>query len=221
MSKKGCQCAECQWCESEMKTHKVDPMKSFIKNEKTGCWEWTRSLINGFGYCGKKKPLAHRWFYEKFVGPIPERTRLDHICKNRLCVNSGHLQIKPLLMTDRATHWRSAKMKKGVTECEWKHLGGCSKAKLHTAHIDQNPFNNDLSNLKKLCPSHHFLFDRGAINLSSTSTPEFYIDESGRRRYYFKLQRDMENRAKRTGSKMRGNGWTIKGRAIVIRRKHK
>jgi hypothetical protein len=60
-----------------------------------GCWEWTGAPNpNGYGYAtaGSKRPLAHRLVYELLVGPIPDGLQLDHLCRNRLCVNPDHLE---------------------------------------------------------------------------------------------------------------------------------
>lgn len=35
---------------------------------------------------------AHREMYERIVGPIPPELQLDHLCRNRRCVNPGHLE---------------------------------------------------------------------------------------------------------------------------------
>ena len=35
--------------------------------------------------------LAHRAFYEHYVGIVPEGLTLDHLCRVRLCVNPQHL----------------------------------------------------------------------------------------------------------------------------------
>lgn len=37
--------------------------------------------------------LAHRFVYETLIGPIPGGMTLDHLCKNKLCVNPEHLEV--------------------------------------------------------------------------------------------------------------------------------
>jgi hypothetical protein len=56
-----------------------------------GCWEWTGYVgRKGYGYYGRR--VAHRLVYESKVGPIPEGLELDHLCRNRRCVNPEHLE---------------------------------------------------------------------------------------------------------------------------------
>jgi hypothetical protein len=35
---------------------------------------------------------AHRFVYENTVGLIPDGLVLDHLCRNRACINPGHLE---------------------------------------------------------------------------------------------------------------------------------
>lgn len=35
--------------------------------------------------------VAHRAYYEKYKDPIPEGMTLDHLCRNRGCVNPDHM----------------------------------------------------------------------------------------------------------------------------------
>ena len=67
------------------------------------CWEWHGTLIDGYGSftlstCSVR---AHRVSYEMLVGPIPEGLQLDHLCRNRRCVNPWHLEPVPQLVNIR------------------------------------------------------------------------------------------------------------------------
>ena len=54
------------------------------------CLEWIGAIGNG-GY-GRVTFLAHRLSYEMFKGPIADGMVLDHLCRNRKCVNPCHLE---------------------------------------------------------------------------------------------------------------------------------
>jgi HNH endonuclease len=65
---------------------------------ETGCWVWERSLTTkGYGNTSKdgKTALAHRVYYEQAKGPIPEGLQIDHLCRNRACVNPDHMEAVP------------------------------------------------------------------------------------------------------------------------------
>lgn len=66
-----------------------------IRIAEDGCWVWTAALNNhGYGqiYSAGKPRKAYRVAYELFVGPIPEGLQIDHLCRNRKCVNPAHLE---------------------------------------------------------------------------------------------------------------------------------
>lgn len=64
----------------------------FVRDE-SGCWTWTGALRGqGYGGYGAPNRVAHRMVYELLVGPIPDGLTLDHLCRNRLCVNPAHLE---------------------------------------------------------------------------------------------------------------------------------
>jgi len=56
------------------------------------CWAWSGGLSSqGYARLGRGM-YAHRISYEIYVGPIPDGTELDHLCRNRGCVNPDHLE---------------------------------------------------------------------------------------------------------------------------------
>lgn len=61
------------------------------------CWNWTAGQFIGQGYgmyqLDKKPWRAHRLMMTSIHGPIPSSTHVDHICRNRTCVNPAHLQL--------------------------------------------------------------------------------------------------------------------------------
>lgn len=77
---------------------KVFPVGYVI--QESGCWDWVGGRDpDGYGvykqgkqFVGRRSMRAHRWVYEQTKGFIPEGLQLDHLCRNRLCVNPAHLE---------------------------------------------------------------------------------------------------------------------------------
>lgn len=66
-------------------------------NKTDSCWLWLGAVSRGYGhFVVSQRPTktlrAHRYSYELLVGQIPEGLTIDHLCRNRLCVNPDHLE---------------------------------------------------------------------------------------------------------------------------------
>lgn len=86
--------------EKNLRTGKIhrDVVRFLSKFEacNEGCWPWKAYVAyNGYGQIGLagKVVYAHRFSYELFRGPIPLGLELDHLCRNRRCVNPWHLEV--------------------------------------------------------------------------------------------------------------------------------
>ncbi len=77
--------------------HKHPQHAPYAVDLDTGCWVW-QGDFGGRGYGrvwvgpGKPRRNAHRFYFESVYGPVPEGLVLDHLCRNRACVNPEHME---------------------------------------------------------------------------------------------------------------------------------
>jgi hypothetical protein len=92
--------------------HKRRAPTPYLVDEATGCWEWQWAKNRGgYGHTratdGRSIP-AHRKMWEAVNGPVPEGLELDHLCRNRSCVNPAHLE--PVTRGENARRGARAKL---------------------------------------------------------------------------------------------------------------
>ena len=68
--------------------------------DDNGCWVWTGPCSgNGRGGGYPRMSLdgqtvaVHRVMYTHVHGYVPGKKQIDHLCRNRMCVNPDHLEM--------------------------------------------------------------------------------------------------------------------------------
>ena len=99
----GCDPSEPNIFAMTRKTTTPEPLVSLPENirkritidRETGCWNWTGSKTDGYGYASVNGKLwrVHRFVYTKLRGPIPDGMVTDHLCRNRGCSNPDHIEV--------------------------------------------------------------------------------------------------------------------------------
>lgn len=115
----------------------MDRFLSKIEQRDNGCIEWLGGIAGeGYGYfyegharTSHGKVYAHRWSYEQFVGPIPDGLHLDHLCRNRRCVNPDHLEA----VTPAENQRRATIIKQPKTHCRNGHQYTAENTFVNTA----------------------------------------------------------------------------------------
>jgi len=121
--------------------------------EGDACWEW-QGLINPAGYGlihdAGRNVLAHRVAVELATGaPVPAGMEVDHLCRNRRCVNPEHLEVVTREENVARSDWPSAvnarkthcihghefdSQNTQITREGWRKCRTCERARCRAAH---------------------------------------------------------------------------------------
>jgi hypothetical protein len=116
------------------------------------CWEWPELDMNGYGTSvgGRTRDgswnKAYRTSYLAFVGPIPRRYQVDHLCRNRACVRPSHLEA----VTQRVNIQRAIEPNRLAGTGSWNKLEVCTKG-LHAMTDDNTYMQNVRGYQKRFC----------------------------------------------------------------------
>ena len=81
--------------------HVVSRIMALVVEDSRGCWCYAPHRTPAGGYrqvvvsgSGPNAVIeyAHRVTYRHLAGPIPAGMQIDHLCRNRTCVNPAHLE---------------------------------------------------------------------------------------------------------------------------------
>lgn len=96
----------------------------YLVDAASGCWCWTGALDRD-GYAApfkigsraddsRRQVRPHRWVYEQECGAIGDGLVIDHLCRNRRCVNPAHMEaVTPLVNHQRGLRARRTICPKG------------------------------------------------------------------------------------------------------------
>jgi len=93
-----------------------------LRDSATGCWLWIGAKRGGYAAVGVnengwKMKAVHILNFERYRGPVPDGSELDHRCRVKHCTNPEHLE----LVTHKENIVRAFLARPIKTHCKWGH----------------------------------------------------------------------------------------------------
>lgn len=86
----------------------------------SACWNWSgasnpRTGYGNFNIGDRRYVLPHRFAYEALRVDVPEGLQIDHLCRNRLCVNPWHMEpVTPSVNVRRSSNAAALNINRAV-----------------------------------------------------------------------------------------------------------
>jgi len=105
------------YCLGLQRPHYLDTPR-YTVNPVTECWDWF-GCVDEEGYAVKSRGVgetryAYRQAYIAKYGDPPAGMVIDHLCRNRRCVNVDHLEL--VTVTENTRRGRAAKLNMKIAE---------------------------------------------------------------------------------------------------------
>jgi len=130
-----------------IRVNKDGPIPSH-KPELGSCWLWA-GAPSGTGYAGThiggKNMLVHRYSYILDGNDIPEDLELDHLCRNKLCVNPKHLEAVTHEENMKRTVLYRNEHNKGY------NLPHCKNGHLYTPQTEVYRLDKKYNKMRRIC----------------------------------------------------------------------
>ena len=86
------------------------------------CWIWTGATSAGYGVFKFRgtRILAHRYSIQRLTGQSAAGTMVDHLCRNKACVNPQHLRLATNGENQQNLRGARSSSKSGVLGVHWE-----------------------------------------------------------------------------------------------------
>ncbi len=103
------------------------------------CWDWLGTINkDGYGQVNVRRlgkwttTTAHRFSYDLHIGMVNDGLHIDHLCKNRRCVNPDHLEA--ITRQENVNRSTIGHQRRAMTQCKYGHPLSGDNVRLWRGH---------------------------------------------------------------------------------------